>query len=139
MKSLALLFALALVALAASCGAGKTNCDGTFAGIAITPMTATADHSAAKPGNQATFIAFAQYNYSGGCAIPAALQVLTAQWTVSDTTDVTIANTPSDQVPGGIATCLSAVTPPVTVKAAATLPTGLPAGTFTATAQLTCK
>jgi hypothetical protein len=102
-----LIFTLALAAFATSCGADKTNCSATFTGIAITPTTATADHTAATPGNQAT--------------------------------DVTIANTPSGQVPGGVATCLSAVTSPVTVKAAATSPTGLPAGTFTSTAQLTCK
>lgn len=134
-----LTFALALAAFATSCGTDKTNCSSTFTGIAITPTTATADHTAATPGNQATFVAFAQYNYPNGCAIPAVLQVLTAQWSVSDTTDVAIANTPSGQVPGGVATCLSAVTSPVTVKAAATSPTGVPAGTFTSTAQLTCK
>jgi hypothetical protein len=134
-----MLFALALAVFATSCGTASKNCTGTFTGITVTPTTASADHTAAAPGNEATFFAVAQYSYPSGCAIPEPIQVLTAQWSVSDTADVTITNTPAGQVPGGVATCLDAVALPVTVKATASSPTGLPDGIFTSTAQLTCK
>jgi hypothetical protein len=129
-----LLIGASLCLMLAACDGGsigsnsrvRTDCATT--GIAVDPATATADHSAASPGNTARFSAEALND--GRCPTPQLLP----DWTVSDTTNVSIVSA-KDPATNGTATCLNETSAPVTVTAT-TQQTGK---TFTATAQLTCN
>lgn len=118
--------------------AGNSGCGGTSApdcsvavGLAVAPLTATADHVAAAPGNKISFVA-GDLPPAGCPPTPGPLR-LDLKWSVSDPANVTIGNTPN--VDYGVATCVNA-TQPVTVTATGTNKNG---ATIIGTATLACK
>jgi hypothetical protein len=123
-----------LVIAVAGCG-GKTqmqvNC-GVALQLSVAPQSATADHAAASPGNKTSYVA-ADAPPPGCIPTPGPLRT-DLKWSVSDTVNTTIGNTP--KVDYGVATCINATPSPVTVTAAG--PNSLGA-TITGTATLTCK
>jgi hypothetical protein len=115
--------ACAFLTLGCSCG---SNPDCSKYSIAINPASATADHAAAAPGNQAQF--FVQYtNVPSGCSFSQV--VPQADWSVSDTTDISISSAKDGT--NGTATCMQATGSAAKVTASYQ--------GKTATAQLTCN
>jgi hypothetical protein len=113
-----------LTGCGAAPGMAKINCTLTQG---VLPATATADHTAASPGDQQGFnvgyVAAPQ-----GCAVPAV--VISPQafvWVSSDPVNAPISN--AKDATAGVATCVGATT--------ATISTS-PVGSI-ATATLTCK
>jgi hypothetical protein len=109
------------VCLLASCGGNATS-NGCTQSIGIDPVPATADHSAAPPGNQVTFTA-TLVNTGDRCPfIPTVIGDVDASWTTSDTANTTIVNQKTTIGTNGLATCLGA-TPaatPATITASTT-------------------
>jgi hypothetical protein len=97
------------------------------------PATATADHMAKPPGNQAQFRPQLITTYAAGCPLPATPIIDDAMWTTSDTTNIQINSTVGTT--NGLATCVGATTgaATVTVKVASTT------NPLTASASLTCQ
>lgn len=93
---------------------------------AVTPATATADHSMLPPGNQAQFSTTS--TVTGNCPL---IPDQTGSWTTSDTVNTAISNQSPTQ---GLATCLSA-----TPSAATISYTGTVRGHAFTPATLTCK
>lgn len=129
-------FLLLLAVLMAVCGAG---CGGTSppdcsvaVALAVAPQTATADHSAAPPGNQISFVGLDMPPAS--CPPTPGAPRLDLTWSVSDPGNVTIGNTQG--VDYGVATCKNATASPVTVTATGTNKLKMP---ITGKAMLTCK
>jgi hypothetical protein len=114
------------------CGGLPQDPSCAITAIHISPATATADHTAASPGNAQHFDAF-ETNASNGCMFQAsALQHAT--WTLSDAVNAEIGN--QQNVNYGTATCINAAPAPITVTA--TVPTGN-GSNVSATATLTCN
>src|SRR3569832_2016583 len=87
-----------LLALCCACG---SNTDCSKYSIAVSPSSATANSAAAAPGNQTQFLV--QYkNTPSGCSYSQV--VPQADWTVSDTTDISISSAKDGT--NGTATCL---------------------------------
>jgi len=121
--------ALALVQLS-GCGSNPNPCVyGTSISILSdtnhVPVTGSADHSAAPPGNQFQFRAEGSaYIVSGDhCAVPAVIGPVNLNWTSSDPTDVTMDSSDSDT--NGTATCVNATTGSVTVTGTPHVGTGI--------------
>lgn len=126
------LLPLLLVIVSAGCG-GKSQVDCSVAlGLSVAPMSATADHAAAAPGNKISFVA-SDTPPPGCLPTPGPLR-MDLKWSVSDTVNTTIGNTPN--VDYGVATCINTTSSPVTVTATGTNRLG---NTITGTATLTCK
>ncbi len=133
--------ALGLVVLGlcmVSIGCGSDVCP--VVGIAITPSSGTADHSAPPLGNRQHFFATAQVLGTPACSRSSSasdaqhINILTdVAWSVSDPVNVTIGNTQGPTF--GTATCIRATAGPVTVTAQGL---GKFSG-FTATATLVCQ
>lgn len=128
-----LLALIPLLAIAPGCGSHPPMPDCTIAiAIGIAPSTASADHLAPAPGNMVSF--------TGGDVSPAGCLPQPArfrqdlQWSVSDTTDVSIGNTLN--VDYGVATCNKATPAPATVMATGTNRLGQ---TIIGTSSLTCN
>lgn len=127
-------FLLPLLFIAGSAGCGGHSAPDCSVAIAlgVVPNTATADHLAAAPGNKISF--FGSDILPNGC-IPQPSPFRTdLKWSVSDTANVSIGNTP--KVDYGVATCINAAPTPVTVTA--TGPNRLGA-TMSGSSTLTCK
>ena len=123
---------LLLVIVSAGCG-GKSQIDCTVArGLSVAPMSATADHATAAPGNKTSFVA--SDTPRPGCQPTPGPIRLDLKWSVSDSVNTTIGNTPN--VDYGVATCVNATPSPVTVMATGTNRVG---STISGTATLTCK
>jgi hypothetical protein len=123
---------LALVAFGVSCGGSSAPDCSVATALNILPSVATADHSAAPPGNQTQFVGFDQL--VPGCPpTPGPLRT-DLKWTVSDPVNVTIGNT--QNVDYGLAACKNATAAAVTVTATGTNSKG---ATITGTSTLTCK
>jgi len=114
------------VLLLATMGCGGRCCAGI--GLNVTPATATANHTAAAPGNSQAFSATTLFGDCNGtpCTKNAAA-LIKADWTVSDPS-VHLSSSAFTET----ATCPAAVTGPVTVTATST--DGL-----TGQASLTCN
>ena len=125
------LLPLLLVIFCIGCG-GKSRVDCTPLDLSVAPQTATADHAAAAPGNQISFIAFD--GLRPGCPPTPGPIRTDLKWSVSDTVNTKIGNTLN--VDYGVATCINATPSPVTVTATGT--NGLGA-TIRGTATLACK
>jgi len=127
--------ALLIAAVMLYAGCGTTNHDCSLTAFSISPSTATADHTAAAPGNSVPF--FAGPVLPKGCvvAIPACVNCWGQTWTVTDSVNVSISNNPSDN---GTATCLGATSGAVTVTASLSV-AGKSTRTVTGSASLTCK
>jgi len=128
------LLLLLLVMFNAGCGgtsAQQPDCS-TAVALGIVPSSGSADHAAASPGNKVSF--FASDVLPQGC-IPRPGPIRhDLHWTVSDTTNTTIGNTPN--VDDGLATCANATPAPVTVTATGPNERGT---TISGTATLTCR
>ena len=119
MKLVAALLPLAFGPLVCGCAAGGAANQNCIELPLMQPLTATADHLAAPPGNSVTFdVGFT--SSQPGCAVPEVVYLPTM--TTSDTVNVTL---PSP----GVATCIGTTTVPATL-------TDTRSG---AKAQLTCK
>ena len=127
-----LLFPLLLVIVSAGCGGKSQVVDCTPLDLAVSPQTATADHAAAAPGNQISFIAFD--GLRPGCPPTPGPIRTDLKWSVSDTVNTKIGNTLN--VDYGVATCINATPSPVTVTATGTNRLG---STITGAATLACK
>jgi hypothetical protein len=127
-------FLLPLLFIAGSAGCGGHSAPDCSVAVAlfVAPNAATADHLAAPPGNKITYVG-GNVPPAGCPPQPSPLR-LDLKWSVSDSTNVSIGNTPN--VDYGVATCINATPTPVTVTASG--PNGLGA-TITGTATLTCK
>ena len=117
--------------VAVGCG-GTADCGPV--GVSVSPSTATADHTAAPPGNQQQFFATNNFPLKQGCVAITAAILNNVTWSTSDPGDVSISNTQGSTY--GVATCINAVSSPVTITATQPRQGG---GTFTGTASLTCK
>lgn len=120
------LFLCTMLLITASCGGSSSGC--TVVGLNVTPPSATADHTAAAPGNGETFSASDLFVGSGCVGITAAL--INSNWTASDPS-VHLSAVPASQV---TATCTAAVANPVTIKAVS-----VSDPTLTGQATLVCK
>jgi len=101
--------------------------------FAVGPTSATADHSATPPGNQAQFQAtVSPYSSVPGCPVPQYILLLQPTWSLSDPLDAQISSAPGTN---GLATCMNAAANPITVTATYTSN----GTTQTKTATLTCK
>ncbi len=123
-----------LLCLCTGCGSNQmTHPDCSVApNIDVAPQSATADHAAATPGNTTSFVG-ADGTPNGCLPTPGAIR-LDLKWSVSDTTNATIGNTPN--VDYGVAKCINAAPAPITVTATAQNRLGQ---TISGTASLTCK
>ena len=124
-RRLSLLLAAALL----TTGCGHQDC--RLIGLSVSPPGATADHTAAAPGNQAQF--FASAVVPDGCATTACVNCSGQTWTVSDPLNVSISNNANDN---GTATCLGTTNGAVTVTATVPAAAGSKQ-TVTKTAMLT--
>ncbi len=115
------------VTLLSTISCGGNDCG--VSGLNVVPATATADHTAAAPGNSQTFGASFQFKNNSGCvAITAAL--VNSNWTVSDPS-VHLSSSPTALM---TATCTAAVPTPVTIAA-----TSADGKMLTGRASLTCN
>lgn len=118
----------ATLVIIAGCGAPSSNkC--TVTALNVTPATATADHTAAAPGNSEQFAASNLFTGSRVCTANASAAV-NSNWTVSDPS----VHLSAAQGALVTATCTAAVPNPVTIKA-----TAVADATLTGQAMLTCK
>jgi hypothetical protein len=122
---------LLLAIFAVGCG-GTAKVDCTPLALGVSPQSGSADHAAAAPGNQVSYVA-ANATRPGCIPQPGPLRT-DLKWSVSDTVNTKIGNTLN--VDYGVATCINATPAPVTVSASGTNGAG---GTITGTATLTCK
>lgn len=120
-----------VVAIAGCGGKSQVNC-GVALQLGVIPQSATADHAAAAPGNQVSFVA-ADIPPAGCPPTPGPLRN-DVKWSVSDTVNTKIGNTLN--VDYGVATCINATPSPVVVTASG--PNSLGA-TITGTGTLACK
>lgn len=128
-----LVFFVALLTMAiVGCGGhSQPNC-GVAVSLFVAPASATADHTAAAPGNKVSYVG--GDTPPPGCPPTPGPLRLDLKWSVSDPANTTIGNTPN--VDYGIATCINATPSPVTVTATGANSQGT---TITGTATLTCK
>jgi hypothetical protein len=133
----ALLGSLIIAASLAGCGSGNSMQNCTVTSLTIAPPTATANHLAAPPGNEAFFSGLNNLTtLPPGCVSPGAgaePRRVDLTWTSSDPVNVSVGNTPVDN---GVATCNHATSGPVTITA--TGPNAINA-TISGTASLTCN
>jgi hypothetical protein len=88
----------------ASCGGYSNSCTIT---AAVTPATATADHTASVPGDHAQFSVSS--SVSGNCPLVADKIGI---WSTSDPANTTISNSAPNQ---GLAICINATSSPATI------------------------
>jgi hypothetical protein len=128
------LFPLLVVIVSAGCGGTsqrQPDCS-VAVGLGVAPNNATADHAAAPPGNKVPFVA--SDTLPVGCIPTPGPIRFDLKWSVSDTVNTKIGNTPN--VDYGVATCINATPAPVTVTATGANRLG---NTITGTAILACK
>jgi hypothetical protein len=124
---------LCLIVVSGGCGgtASKPPDCSTAISLTVLPNPGTADHLAAPPGNKVSF--FGLDVLPEGCIPRPGPIRLDLHWTVSDTTNTSIGNTPN--VDNGVASCINATPAPVTVTATGPNERG---ATISGTAALTC-
>ncbi len=99
--------AMLLVMLLSNCGAVANNSETCTIVADVLPASATADHSAAPPGNQVQFVA--KSSVTGNCPLtPDRI----GTWSTSDPANSTISNQPGTE---GLATCLHATPTPASI------------------------
>jgi len=94
----------------ASIASQTVNCS-AYPHQQVVPATATADHTAAAPGNQQKFT-FPLTVLPAGCA--QAQYIVLPTWVSSDPVNAPISN--ANDATNGVATCVGATTPPVTIS-----------------------
>ena len=118
------------------CAAVGSSGSGCVEGIefSTSPAAATADHSAASPGNQQKFNSGIAPTVTGtGCALPAWVMTATPTWANPDPLDISISSAPDET--NGTAVCTAATLGPVTLTATETYSSK----TYTSSVTLTCK
>jgi len=116
-----------VVSLVLSSGASSASTCAILA--SVTPATATADHRAAPPGNEAQFRLYSQV--TGNCPlVPDTLGV----WSTSDAANISLTTTKAQSGNNVTATCLGATSGPATISNSSTI-----RGKTFAPATLTCK
>lgn len=125
-----------LVAITVVCGCAGNASIGCSDSIVLTvsPSSATADHSAAPPGNQVQFIGVVRYTAPPGCAAPALAVIAFATWSNPDSADIAISS--ANDSTNGTAVCKAPTNGAVTLTGAFSI--GSPSPT-TKSVQLTCK
>ena len=126
-----ILFAVCSLPLA---GCAAPDCSNPLTStFSVTPTTATADHVAKPPGNQAQFRPQLKTTYPAGCLLPVVRVIEDAIWTTSDSTNVQIDSTIGTT--NGLATCAG------TTDGTATITAKLPSATnaLSGSASLTCQ
>ena len=93
-----------LVALSFGCGGHSAPDCSVAMALGVAPNAATADHLAAAPGNKISYVG--SDVLPNGCIPQPGPLRLDLKWSVSDTTNVSIGNTPN--VDYGVATCINA-------------------------------
>src|SRR5205814_9004124 len=83
-------------------------------GVSVSPNTATANHTAAQPGNQQQFVAFNSFPIKQGYPAITAAILDNVTWSTSDPGNVSISNTHG---PTCGATCINSVSRAVTISA----------------------
>jgi hypothetical protein len=101
---------LLLCALIAACGTSSDTCT---INTTINPPNATADHSAAVPGNQVQFSLAS--TVKGNCPL---IADRAGVWSTSDQVNTTISNQAPTQ---GLATCLNATSTPAMISNSSTV------------------
>ena len=122
-----------LAALLILCGCGNPPCNTTW-GVEVSPTSATANHTAAPPGNQTQFIGVASPVARAGCAIPALAARQFATWSNPDPAAIQISS--AFDTTNGLAVCKAATNGAVTLTG--TFTEHLPSS-VTKTVQLTCN
>ncbi len=98
------------------------------------PLSATADHSVAAPGNQQQFQAAEGTGGTGSdCKIPQVMRLVQPNWTSSAPLDVSVSSAKDST--NGLAACTGSTSGPVTLTATSTEDTT----PKTVSVQLTCK
>ena len=116
-------------AMLVGCGSSTHDCTPSPLVVTVSPSSATADHSVAAPGNQAQFtFTSTGGDVPSGCSVAAV--VVPPQWSSSDPTDITFADTTN-----GLATCTGATSGAATVSVKVTKN----GATGKGTASLTCN
>ena len=111
--------------LIAGCG-GSVNNNTCMITAMVNPVSATASHTAASPGNQVQFSTSS--SVVGNCPqLPDTL----GSWSTSDPVNTSISNQAGSQ---GLATCVNATTTPATISNSSTV-----RGQKFASATLTCN
>ena len=116
-------------------GCASPDCSNPTTTFSVTPATATADHLAKAPGNQAQFRPQSTNTYPAGCAVPVLYPpaILDAIWTSSDPINVQISSVVGPT--NGLATCVGATHGAVTI----TGKSSSAANALVSTASLTCQ
>jgi len=129
-----LLLPLALASAALTgCAVASPACTITDT-LTVSPLTATANHSATAPGNQVQFFSeIAPKPSAANCPVPQFVIAARPAWTNPDPIDITISS--ASDATNGLAVCDSATAGPVTLTANVGTQ-GIPA---TQTVQLTCQ
>ena len=109
-----------------SCGYGTNTC---LIVANVTPATATADHTAAPPGNEAQFRLSSQV--SGNCPL---VEDTLGVWSTSDSVNTSLTTIQAQPGNNVTATCLGATSGPATISNSSTI-----RGKTFAPATLTCK
>lgn len=120
-----------LLAVLIATGCGHQDCRSIA--LSVSPQDATADHTAAAPGNEVQF--FANAVVPNGCATAACVNCSGQTWTVSDPVNVSISNKANNN---GTATCMGTTNGAVTITATVSGTAGSKQ-TLTKTATLTCR
>lgn len=136
----ALLLVVAVVGLT-GCGAGNPGCVGKMT-LSVSPIAATADHSAASPGNQQKFTVAEGETFSsasGICAVPTVMAIVHPTWTNPDPLDISISS--ANDATNGVAVCTGSTSGPVTLTGTVATVAGQTgvAGQLSVSVQLTCK
>ena len=126
------LLLLPMVAGSAGCGGHSAPDCSIAVALFVAPNVATADHLAAAPGNKISFVG--GNVLPDGCPPQPGPLRLDLKWSVSDSTNVSIGNTPN--VDYGVATCINTTPSPVTVTATGPNKNG---ATIAGTASLACR
>lgn len=112
---------------------GSTSCTAGFA-FNASPATATANHTAAAPGNQQKFNAIISPTVSpAGCPLPAYEVLVSPTWTNPDPLDISISSAQDET--NGTATCNSSTSGAVTLTATEVYLQK----TYMSSVQLTCQ
>jgi hypothetical protein len=110
MKARPLFLSFLGCALLAGCGGSTQSC---MVAANVTPAAATADHTAAAPGNQAQFMLMS--SVTGNCLLrPDPL----GTWSTSDPVNTTLGSVTSTSV---VATCVNATASPATISNSGTV------------------
>lgn len=115
------------------CGVASPACTLTDT-LIISPLTATASHTAAAPGNQVQFFSeIAPKPSAANCPVPEYVIAARPAWANPDPLDITISS--AADATNGTAVCNSATSGPVSLTASV----GSQATPSTITVQLTCQ